>query len=401
MGFAMLPFLRIFLLAPDPGEPTPVGQDLMDQVVGKPFPWGELAKAGGAVIVAALAGFALHWVIFEALGRLAKRTGWESDDVFVQKLRGPARFALILIVVLLVLTQVQFPGDITGGLRQVIGLGIIATVAWAVIALMGAAEQIILRKHRVDMEDNLAARRVHTQVRVISRTLMVVIVVVGVGAMLMTFEKVQTIGASILASAGIAGLAVGLAARPVLSNLIAGIQLALTQPIRLDDVVIVEGEWGWIEEITATYVVVRIWDLRRLVIPLSYFIEKPIENWTRRTADILGTIYFHTDYTVPLDELRKELKRIVEASPNWDGKVASFIVTDAKETTLEIRALISASDSSKQWNLRCEVREKIIEFLQREHPQCLPRFRAELRDGPKAAIGGGGGGQRRKRPEKA
>ena len=173
----------------------------------------------------------------------------------------------------------------------------------------------------------------------------------------------------------------------VLSNLIAGLQLALTQPVRLDDVVIVEGEWGWIEEITSTYVVVRIWDLRRLVIPLSHFIEKPFENWTRRTADILGTVYLHTDYTVPLEEVRKELTRIVEASPHWDGKVAGLVVTNAKEYTLEIRALVSAVDSSKAWNLRCEVREKLIAFLQREYPQCLPRLRAEFGERMRPASG--------------
>jgi small-conductance mechanosensitive channel len=352
--------------------------ETMNKAPGEAGSWIPFAWAGGAMLLAVILALVLHRVIFAALIRLTKRTGWESDDIFVQRLRGPARLALILIAVMIVANQVELPLKMAGLLKQGLSLGIIATVAGLVVALLKAGEELVLKRHHVDVADNLEARRMQTQIRVISRTLVILVVVVGAGAMLMTFDKVQTIGASLLASAGIAGLAVGIAARPLLSNLIAGLQLALTQPVRLDDVVIVEGEWGWIEEITSTYVVVRIWDLRRLVIPLSHFIEKPFENWTRRTADILGTVYLHTDYTVPLEEVRKELTRIVEASPHWDGKVASLVVTDAKEYTLEIRALVSAVDSSKAWNLRCEVREKLIEFLQREHPQCLPRLRAEF-----------------------
>jgi small-conductance mechanosensitive channel len=361
--------------------------ETMNKAPGEPSSWVPLAWAGGAIVFAVILALVLHWVIFAALTRLTKRTGWEFDDIFLQRLRGPARLALILIAVMIAANHVALPLKMAGLLKRGLSLGIIAAISWLVIALLRAGEALVLKRHRVDVADNLEARRVHTQIRVISRTLVVLVVVVGVGAMLMTFDKVQTIGASLLASAGIAGLAVGLAARPVLSNLIAGLQLALTQPVRLDDVVIVEGEWGWIEEITSTYVVVRIWDLRRLVVPLSHFIEKPFENWTRRTADILGTVYLHTDYTVPLEEVRKELTRIVEASPHWDGKVAGLVVTDAKEYTLEIRALVSAVDSSKAWNLRCEVREKLIEFLQREYPQCLPRLRAEFGERMRPAGG--------------
>jgi len=353
-----------------------------------------------AILAGVIAGILIHWAVFAALSRLSRRTGWESDDLIVKKIRGPSLLALILLGVLIAARYVEFPWSWLDGLvKHGLGLGLIITIIWAVIAILGVAEQLILKKHRVDVEDNLEARRLHTQVRVISRTLVIIVVVVGAGAMLMTFERVQTIGASLLASAGIGALAVGLAARPMLSNLIAGIQLALTQPIRIDDVVVVEGEWGRIEEITATYVVVRIWDLRRLVIPLSYFIEKPIQNWTRRSAEVLGTIYFHTDYSVPLDVLREELQRIVKASPHWDGKTASFVVTDAGEHTMQIRALISAADSSKQWNLRCEVREKIIAFLQREYPRSLPRFRAEIQGDSRPSGRIHSGPRRRRRGE--
>jgi small-conductance mechanosensitive channel len=206
---------------------------------------------------------------------------------------------------------------------------------------------------------------------------------------LMTFPAIRRFGASLLASAGVAGLIVGLAARETISSLLAGIQVALTEPIRLDDVVIVEGEWGRIEEIRMTYVVVRIWDERRLVVPLSYFIEKPFQNWTRKTANILGTVFLYVDYAVPVDEVREQLHRILKDSGLWDGKVWNLQVTDATERTMQLRALMSAPDSSTAWDLRCDVREKLIEFLQREYPGSLPVTRAELGPGGARAPKGG------------
>jgi small-conductance mechanosensitive channel len=181
-----------------------------------------------------------------------------------------------------------------------------------------------------------------------------------------------------IASAGVAGIVIGFAAQKSLGTLLAGFQIAMTQPIRIDDVVIVEGEWGKIEEITLTYVVVRIWDLRRLVVPITYFIEKPFQNWTRTSADILGTVFLHVDYGVPVDAVRGELGRILESSPNWDRKVNVLQVTEARERTLELRALASSSDASKSWDLRCEVREKLVDFVQRNYPESLPRLRATL-----------------------
>jgi small-conductance mechanosensitive channel len=196
--------------------------------------------------------------------------------------------------------------------------------------------------------------------------------------MLMVFESVRQFGTSILASAGIAGIIIGFAAQRSISTLLAGFQIALTQPIRIDDVVIVENEWGRVEDISLTYVTVRIWDLRRLILPISYFIERPFQNWTRTSADILGTVFLHVDYTVPLQPLRDELDRILAASPLWDGKVKVLQVTDAKPQTLELRALASAADASAAWDLRCEIREKLIAFLQTHYPASLPRVRAEL-----------------------
>jgi small-conductance mechanosensitive channel len=194
----------------------------------------------------------------------------------------------------------------------------------------------------------------------------------------MTFPNIKQIGVSLLASAGMLGIILGFAAQKTLGNFIAGIQIAIAQPIRLDDVVIIENEWGWIEEITLTFVVVRIWDLRRLVVPISYFLEKPFQNWTRTSADILGSVFIYTDYTIVVKEVRDELTRILTNSQYWDKKVNVLQVTDAKERVIELRALMSAADSPTAWNLRCEVREKLFEFLQTKFPECLPRIRIEL-----------------------
>jgi small-conductance mechanosensitive channel len=202
--------------------------------------------------------------------------------------------------------------------------------------------------------------------------------ILAFGTMLMTFEKVRQLGTTILASAGVLGIVVGMAAQRTIATFIAGIQIAITQPIRVDDVVIVENEWGRIEEITLTYVVVRIWDLRRLIVPITYFIEKPFQNWTRISADILGTVFIYTDYTVPVDAIREQLQKILNESEHWDKKVCVLQVTSATDRTMELRALMSAADASMAWTLRCEVREKLLEFIKAEYPQALPRLRTEL-----------------------
>jgi hypothetical protein len=202
----------------------------------------------------------------------------------------------------------------------------------------------------------------------------------------MTFPSIRRLGVTMFASAGIAGLVVGLAARPMLTNIIAGLQIAFTQPIRIDDVVIVEGEYGRVEEIRTTYVVVRAWDQRRLVLPLSYFIERPFQNWTRVTADIYGTVYLYADYTLPVEEVRKELLRILESSGLWDRKAWGLQVTDATERTLQLRALLSAADSSTAWDLRCHVRERLVAFIADNYPQCLPAARTEIRESPSQAL---------------
>ncbi len=265
--------------------------------------------------------------------------------------------------------------------RHFTSLAIIATVTWLFLRIIGAAQEIIIQRHPVNVTDNLAARRVQTQTKVLVQTLGFFVLLFGISAMLMTFPGARQFGTSLLASAGLAGLAVGFAAKPVLGNLIAGLQLAFTQPIRLDDVVIVENEWGRVEEITGTYVVIRIWDDRRLIVPLQYFIEHPFQNWTRKTSNLIGSLFLWVDYAMPLEPLRKELESLCAQSPQlWDGKVCVLQVTDTTDRAIQLRVLVSTKDSSSNWDLRCFVREKLINFIALNYPECLPQVRANLHE---------------------
>jgi small-conductance mechanosensitive channel len=234
-----------------------------------------------------------------------------------------------------------------------------------------------MSRFRIDTDDNLLARKAVTQMRVLKRTASVVIGFLTLGFALMTFDAVREYGVSIFASAGVAGIALGLAAKPLLGNLIAGVQIAITQPIRIDDVVIIQGEFGWIEEFTSTYVVIRLWDWRRMIVPLGYFLENPFQNWTRASATLIGSVYFHLDHCTPIPALRAKLDEIVKASKLWDGKVVNLQVSDTSEYTIEVRALATARNASQTWDLRCEIREKMLTFLQAEYPESLPRRRNE------------------------
>ena len=344
-----------------------------------PAEWHMWLWSAGVIGFALVLGRAIQYVIYSAARRVAGRTGAILDDSLVRHTARPARYILPLLAVVSLVPLAPLPPGIEGSLQHAVGLGLIASVAWMLIAITDVLGDIVAARYDVSAADNLTARRVRSQFLVLRRIAVVVVIIVAGSIMLMTFPSIRHLGASLLASAGLAGLVIGLAARSTLSSLIAGVQLALTEPIRIDDVVIIEGEWGWIEEIGTTYVVVRVWDLRRLMVPLSYFIERPFQNWTRISADILGTVFVYTDYTVPVEEVRQELHRILQTSPLWDGKVWGLQVTDAREQTLELRALMSAIDSGKAWDLRCYVREKLIAFLQERYPQALPRTRADVR----------------------
>lgn len=285
------------------------------------------------------------------------------------------RFLLPLLALQLVWQAAGNDLMYISGIRHLNGLAIIAGVSWLLIVAIGGLANGVIAQHPADVEDNLNARRIATQARVLSRTAMTGVVMAGVALMLMTFPGARQVGASLLASAGVIGIVAGIAARPVFSNIIAGLQIALAQPIRIDDVLIVEGEWGRVEEITSTYVVLRIWDERRLIIPLQWFIENPFQNWTRNSSEILGTVFLFADYRLPLDPLRAELQRVLEAAPEWDKRVSVLQLTDVTERTIQIRVLVSARSSSLAFDLRCRVREALVTFIQREYPDCLPQVR--------------------------
>jgi small-conductance mechanosensitive channel len=338
-----------------------------------------------AVLVALIA----HAVLF-ALARRASQFSMVAR-VLVDYVRQPARLLLAALALQVVL-QLAFE-SVTGpppayhtAVLHAVALLLIAAVTWVSVGAVSGAKEAIVRLHPVDVADNLEARRVQTQTRVVARMVVFLLVLLGTASALMIFPAMRQVGTSLLASAGVVALAAGIAARPVLGNLIAGLQIALTQPIRLDDVVIIEGEWARVEEITSTYVVVKIWDERRLIVPLQWIIENPFQNWTRKTAQILGTVFLWVDYSVPLAPLRAELKRVCEEAPEWDGRVAIVQVVETSERAIQLRALVSSPDASKAWDLRCRVREALITFLLREYPEALPRVRAEIHDAQEPSV---------------
>jgi small-conductance mechanosensitive channel len=332
------------------------------------------------ILAASLIGFVIHFIINALLKRWHRHRGSSLKELRLElgHFKAPLRALIPAICIATVLPIVRIPHQLLDIFSHLLNLWIIGSSGWLLVRTVFFVRDMVLSRYQIDVKDNLEARRVYTQIRVIERIIIVIILLLVVAIMLLTFDKVRQIGVSLLASAGIIGITLGFAAQKTLGNLLAGIQIAIAQPIRLDDVVIVENEWGWIEEITLTYVVMRIWDLRRLIIPISYFIEKPFQNWTRISADLLGTVFLYADYTIPVEAVRQELTRILEKSQYWDGKVNSMQVTNSTERTVELRALMSAADSPTLWNLRCEVREKMLRFIQQEYPTCLPQMRIGL-----------------------
>jgi len=335
-----------------------------------------------AAVVVALAVFgAIRIVVRHLVARRHPRL-----MTFLRGTRGVTRFAVVLVALAVAARLAPLSDSASATLSGLFQASFIVLLGWFAAVNMNIVADLYLLRFRIDVEDNLLARKHVTQVRVLKRAVQTLIAVITIAAALMTFQPVRQFGVSLFASAGIAGIVVGFAARPLLASLLAGVQIAMTQPIRIDDAVVIENEWGWIEEITATYVVVKLWDWRRLVVPLSYFMEKPFQNWTRETSSLIGTVLIYTDYTVPVARLREQLNEIVAQSKLWDRQVVNLQVTDARDQTVELRMLVSARNSSEAFDLRCEVREKMIDFLQREYPQVLPRVRQENFARPEAAA---------------
>ena len=322
---------------------------------------------------AVLAALVVHYVLSRVLRRATR--GTPIVHAVLVNCEAAAGAALPLLALQPVWQLAPDSLRLIENVRHLNGLLLIAALTWLAMAAIEGLAQGVIARHPVDVEDNMQARRVHTQARVLSRSAMVVVLIAGVSMALMTFPGARQVGASLLASAGVLGIVGGLAARPVFSNLIAGLQLALAQPIRLDDVLIVQGEWGRVEEITGTYVVLRIWDERRLIIPLQWFIENPFQNWTRASSQIHQAIYLYVDFATPLEPLRAELQRVVQAAPQWDGRTCTLVIVDANERAMKIRALVSARASGPAFELGCLVREALFDFLAREYPHCLPTVR--------------------------
>jgi small-conductance mechanosensitive channel len=336
-------------------------------------------------VIALLIALAAHGIGLMLAHRLLK-----TSDAFWRALaartRGPVRLTLVTLALSLAVAVAPLTHYQSELLKHVLLIAFILLMGWITLVAMDIAAALYLRGFRTDVEDNLLARKHLTQIRILKRAAAILVGVVTVALALMTISSVRQWGVSLLAAGGAAGVIVGLALQPLLTNLVAGIQIAMTQPIRIDDAVIVEGEWGWIEEITAAYVVVRLWDWRRMILPLSYFIQKPFQNWTRESSALIGTSMIYVDFTAPVAAMRAQLEIIAKASPLWDGKVVNLAVTDLKDKVMEVRCLISARNAGQTFDLRCEVREKMMDWLAREHPQALPRDRVEFERGDAPAV---------------
>jgi small-conductance mechanosensitive channel len=329
---------------------------------------------GGAIVISLIVRAILFW----ALRRFTLRRGKLVVHSLVTHGQRPTWWIFPLLAALIVLPGLPLHHTAMNVLEHVAGIGLIAACAWLIILSVEVIADVLAGRYRIDVADNLTARRIQTQFQMLHRIVVILVIFVAAAIALMTFRSVQRFGDSLLASAGVASLVVGLAMKGTLENLVAGIQIAFTQPFRIEDAVVIAGEWGWIEEIGTMFVVVRIWDLRRLVIPLSWFLTNPFQNWTRTNADLLGHCYVYVDYTVPVEPLRQELRRILESTKLWAGKVCVLQVSDFKENVMQLRALMDARNSGEAWDLRCYVREHLIDFVKQNYPGGLPRYRGEL-----------------------
>jgi small-conductance mechanosensitive channel len=337
-----------------------------------------------AICLLALAGVvaaSFCRMVFILLYRFSLRFG-TVPPLVLEACRNPSCALLVLFTLGAVLPFAPFNAGTSTLIAHLMLAAFIVVLGWSVINTMDLFADLYIQRWRMDAEDNLLARKNRTQIGILRGAMRTLVILLTVSIALMTSDTVRQFGFSLFASAGAAGIVVGLAARPLLSNLLAGLQIAMTQPIRLEDAVIVEGEWGWIERIGATFVVIRIWDLRRLIVPLTYFIEQPFQNWTHQSADLLGTVMLYVDYTVPVDTVREKLTEVLQGNTRWDRRVGIVQMTDLPEGRVELRLLMSARNSGLLFDLRCDVREAMIAWLQSEYPEALPRNRLELSRGP-------------------
>ena len=346
--------------------------------------FGSLKYPAGLLVVGCLAvifAFLIRIVIVTVAQRYVETKEFWPKDLKVGKHFFPAFFLLVFVILLwagLPLTKLSIQSVLV--VQKFLKFFGVLVATWNVTKLLTLFEYIIYDRLDISVADNLKQRQVRTQYQFVDKILTVLVWTIGISLALMTFEEVRRIGTSLLASAGLASVILGFAAQKSIANLIAGFQIAFTQPIRIGDRVQVEGEVGVVDEITLTYVVVAIWDQRNVVLPISYFVEKPFQNWTRKTAELLGTVVLYLDYNFPVDEIRSELKKILESDPRWDRRESNVQVTDATEKSMAVRILASAKNPSDMWDLRCAIREKLIEFVRSKYPECLPKSRVEPKD---------------------
>ena len=337
-----------------------------------------------AALIAVLLGLLVHRLSESMVLRLTRSLPISNSAA--RQCSSPARLLMPLLALQAVWHAAPDTFLLIGGVRHVNGLLLLTGLTWLGVRAARGVAQGVIGLHPLNVDDNLQARRIHTQTRMLARTAMFIIVTAGLALMLMTFPGARQIGASLLASAGVVGLVAGIAARPIFSNLIAGLQIALAQPFRIDDVLIIQGEWGRVEEITGTYVVLKIWDERRLIIPLQWFIENPFQNWTRADARIIGTVTLWVDYRMPLAPLRDAALLACQAAPEWDQRLCLLQMVEASERAIQLRVLVTSSNSSLNWDLRCKVREALIDCMQRDWPEHLPLMRADV--GERSTAGG-------------
>ena len=345
------------------------------------------AVLGTAVLLGAIfVSLAIYFFVFRFV--LRRKISIDNHGTLGRFTR-PAFWLFLIAATMSALPAFGFNAQIEGVTEHVLHICLLLIIGWLLVASVYAVEDVLIRRYDISAADNLNARRIRTQMAVIRRLAMFFIFIIVAGLILYTFNhtRVWQYGAGLIASAGLASFALASAAKTTVGNLLAGIQIALTEPIRIDDVVIVDGQWGRIEEITSAYVVVRIWNLERLIVPLTWFIENPFQNWTRTSADLLGTFYMYVDYTCPVEPLREEFANVLKGSNEWDGKAQAVQLTDFFKTTMQIRFLMSAGNSGDLFNLRCYGREKMIAFVQKNYPQHLPTLRfADRPDKPDGEI---------------
>lgn len=337
--------------------------------------WPQWVKILMLCLFITLITLIFKWILTFVIKKTNKESDYSIIHSFLKHLSSPLNFLLPLFFINAFLPYFEIDIAIVQGVRRWLDMLLVVSFAYLLINMLKVLEDFVYHTYKLEKADNLKERKIRTQLQFVRKVAVSLVVIVAVSIILLSFDGVRKIGAGLLTGVGIGGIIIGFAAQKSLGNFLAGLQIAFTQPIRIDDVLVVEGEWGRVEEITLTYVVLNIWDQRRLILPINYFIEQPFQNWTRNTSEILGTAFFYVDPTFSVDALRAELERLLANSSLWDQRVGILQVTDIKENVVELRALVSARDSGEAFDLRCEVREQLLKFIKANAQHELPKTR--------------------------